>query len=322
MGAQEFTRLSDSSSNPHVYPIRGGSGTGKLAPPWSRSQVSWHGQGYFVLRLATEETSRWCIGASFRWNDVLPHERTFRRSAADKASVIASLKMNPWPSHLTCKADPVAWREALAGAVAQIKPVLDTDHVALWRLSALPKGLSFTGPLVVLDGHHSRKAQQHLRLPGLFGWMEPLEAPQLQVRAIHRSGVLADWLAGCVERSDLAELRAAPAEAGWHAGSSLAFEVVQANRRFWCEVKNPVKGEAVVDALARLAKGRVLLKASSNFDEILGWLADMEIDTALRLPPPTKDYVRARAVAGELFPQKATYFFPKIPFGMLVADLR
>lgn len=305
-----------------LYPVRGGSGTGKLAPPWSRDQVTWHGRGFFVLRLATEETSRWLIGASFCWHDVFPHERTFRRSAADKANVMAEIKMNPWPSLLTCKADPVQWRQALSRAVEKMKPVLDTDHVALWRLGALPRELEFSGPIVVLDGHHSRKAQQHMRLPGVFGWLEPLEAEQLNVRSIHRCGWLAEWLAECVESGELRELSSAPTQATWTADRSNAFEVVQSNRRWWCEIVKPYPGEAAVDALSRLAKGRVLLKASSNFDEILGWLGVLEVDSALRLPPPTKEYVRIRAASRNLFPQKATYFYPKVPFGLLVADLK
>lgn len=305
-----------------LYPVRGGSGTGKLAPPWSRDQVTWHGRGFFVLRLATDETSRWLVGASFRWNDVFPHERTFRRSASDKANVMAEIKMNPWPSLLTCKADPSAWRATLSQAVATAKPVLDTGHVTMWNIASLPPGLVFSGPLVVLDGHHSRKGQEHIRLPGVFGWLEPLEAEQLRVRAIHRGGWLADWLSDCVKAGELRELSSPPADASWTADRSFAFEVVQSNRRWWCEVARPREGEAVVDALARLAKGRVLLKASSNFDEILGWLGDLEIDTALRLPAPTKEYVRARAASRNLFPQKSTYFFPKVPFGLLVMDLR
>ncbi|MBI3555349.1 MAG: hypothetical protein HY074_03675 [Deltaproteobacteria bacterium] len=109
--------------------------------------------------------------------------------------------------------------------------------------------------------------------------------------------------------------------AAWTMDHSLAFEVVQASSRHWCEIARPLAGETVVDALTRLAKRQVFLKASASFDEILGWIERFEVDTGLRLPPPNKDYIRLRALARQLFPQKATYFYPKVPFGVLVEDL-
>lgn len=299
----------------------GGSGAAQLAPPWSREQVQWLGHGYFVLRLATEEVSRWLLGADYEWSAVFAHERTFRRSAADKASVMKNLSMNPWPSHLACESDPNQWRDTLSRAVNQTKPELDTGHLTLWRLSKLPSELQLVGPFIVLDGHHSRKAQQHLRLKSLFGWLEPLASPSLQVRAIHRAGWLAEWLEQCLADGDLRVCAQAVDEKQWSMDRSMVFEAVQADRRRWLEVARHLPGETVIDALARLAKGRVRLKASANLDEILSWLKDMEIDTALRLPAPTKDYVWERALKRELFPQKATYFFPKVPFGLLVSDI-
>lgn len=308
-----------------VSPLKGGTGTSRLAPPWARDQVKWLGHGFFVLRLATEETSRWLLGAGFRWNDVFPHERTFRRSAEDKCELMSELRMNPWPVHLAAALDPLEWRSELSSWVEQRKAakVLDTGHVTLWRVEQLPVRLLTVSQFAVLDGHHSRKAQRNLGLRRVFGWLEPLGVPQLSVRSIDRGGWLADWLKDELSQGGLRELSAAPDPGIWTADRSRAFEVVQGARRFWCEIAQPVDpGEAAIDALARLAKGKVFLKSSSSFDEILGWLAKLEIDTALRLPPPTKDYVLNRALARSLFPQKATYFYPKVPFGLLVEDLK
>lgn len=303
-----------------IYPIRGGTGSASLAPPWSRDQVRWIGRGYFVLRLATEETSRWLLGGGFRWNEVYPHERTFRRSAEDKNTLMKALKMNPWPVHMAAPFESQGFRDLLATQVEGSKPMFDTGHVTLWRIARLPRELPYVNRFVVLDGHHSRKAQRSLGLKRMFGWVEPLGNPQLSVRSIDRAGWLARWLDECIARGELKIRQHAPELSEWTAERSLCFEVVQASRRFWCEVAKPLPGEAVVDALARLGKSRVFFKTSAHFEEIMGWLERLEVDTGLRLPSPTKDYVLDRAVKSALFPQKATYFFPKIPFGVLVED--
>ncbi|MBI3544545.1 MAG: hypothetical protein HY075_14835, partial [Deltaproteobacteria bacterium] len=288
-----------------VFPVRGGTGSASLAPPWSRGQVRWLGKGYYVLRLATEDLSRWLLGAGFRAGDVLPHERTFRRSATDKSELMKSLRMNPWPSHLVADLDPDAWRAGLSKLVEGTPPVFDTGHVTLWRLQTLPAGLVPSPPFVVLDGHHSRRAQVNLGLKRMLGWLEPLKAPQLNVRSIDRAGWLARWLDACVAAGELRRLSHAPATENWLAERSTAFEVVQPQSRWWCELARPLSGESAVDGLSRLTKTcatehRVFLKASANFEEILGWIERLEVDTGLRMPPPTKEYAWSRALARQL----------------------
>ncbi|MBI3555350.1 MAG: hypothetical protein HY074_03680 [Deltaproteobacteria bacterium] len=194
MGHQKSEGVAPLVISAELTPIRGGTGSVTLAPPWSRDQVKWLGRGFYILRLATDETSRWLLGGGFRWQDIYPHERTFRRSATDKCALMENLKMNPWPTHLVGDLDCDKWRSGLAAAVDGKHPVFDTGHVTLWRLAGLPRELLPKGPFVVLDGHHSRRAQMNLGLKRMLGWVEPSTAPQLYVRSIERAGLLAKWL--------------------------------------------------------------------------------------------------------------------------------
>jgi hypothetical protein len=285
--------------------------------------VQWLGRGYFVLRIAVDEASRWCLGSGLAWDDVYPHERIFKRSAAEKAESIRLLRMNPWPVHVACDAEPADWSAYFASLTRGVAPVLDTGYMTLWRLSELPRLSELLGPrrFIVLDGHHSRRAQQYLKLKRMLGWLEPLAGRHLQVRSIDRAGWLAKHFEAWLREGVMERLERGPAEAEWTMGRSQAIEVVQPDKRFWARVVKPDDGEAAVDALARLAKGRAFMKASANFEEIVGWLQRLEVDTGLRLPSPTKEYVRERALARRTLPQKSTYFFPKIPFGVLVEDL-
>lgn len=313
--------LEKSSSS--IRPIRGGTGTARLAPPWARNQVQWLDEGYFVLRMATTPSSRWFLGAAYNDPEVFPHERTFRRSAEDKSKIIKQLQLNPWPVHMVTDVNADEWRTQLAQAVEGQAPLIDTGHLTLWCLKRLPiSGLQ--GPFVVLDGHHSRKAQRYLGFTNVFGWVEALGSETLQVRAIHRAGRLAHWLDGLVSSGQVRRLDVAPALSDskcWFKERPGLFEAVQADDQWWGEIVDLNPKELAVDAFARLARGEVFLRASSNFDEILSWLGSLTADTALRLSDPDKKLVWDRGVNRLLFPQKATYFFPKVPFGLLVQDL-
>ena len=313
--------------------VLAGTGSSDLAPPWSRKQVQWIGSGFFVLRVAGDHQSRWLVGGCFSWNQVFPHERTFRRSAEDKKNVMQSLKMNPWPSHLACDVSPNEWRQNLSRVVEGEKPVLDTGYVTLWRLDALPENLLSFKKAIVLDGHHSRKAQQSLGLERIFGWVEPLYCSQLHVKPIIRAGWLAKWLDVQIAAGSLRRVSSSPKIDEWQMGKSLSFEVIQSAGRWWCEVsselavvKSATTGEellpdTVVDILAKLGRGKTFLKANADFDEAMNWLERSEVDTVLRLPDASKQYIFERAISKRLFPQKATYFYPKLPFGILVEDL-
>jgi hypothetical protein len=298
-----------------INPIKGGTGTARLAPPWLRDQVQWLTEGYFILRMATAPNSRWFLGASFSERDVFPHERTFKRSAEDKSRIIKQLNLNPWPVHMVTNMNEVLWRETLAKTVEGAAPLVDTGHLTLWCVQQLPFQ-NLKGPYVVLDGHHSRKAQLYLGLPNVFGWLETMESEALQVRAIHRAGRIASWLEMLVDAGQIRRLDTAPTLS--HGG---LIEVVQVDDQWWGEITELKPGETAVDALARFGRGEVFLRASSNFDEILSWLGSLTVDTALRLPNPDKQEIWKRGVEKVLFPQKATYFYPKVPFGVLVQDL-
>lgn len=311
-----------------IKPIDGGTGTSRLGPPWSRDQVQWVGEGYFVLRLATEPRSRFLVGGAFDPKLVYSHERTFRRSAVEKSRVISNLKMNPWPSHLSCEVDPDIWRQACQHLIKNLAPVVDTGHITLWRVEQLDhETFAHPKPVVILDGHHSREAQRFLQTERVFGWVEPIGAQELHVGAIHRAGHLAKWIDGLLETKAVERVEH-PTEDGFCFSGlgSGCFEVIQAQDRFWCRFtkfpNSSTDTTTVVDELHRLAKpAGVSLFAGSDLEQLLRLLESFECDTVIRLPVPSKAVIFARGLAKCPFPQKATYFYPKVPFGTLVANL-
>jgi len=58
-----------------------------------------------------------------------------------------------------------------------------------------------------------------------------------------------------------------------------------------------------------------------NFDEALGLVTSARYDAAFFMAPPPIEQVQAVAGAGESMPPKSTYFYPKVPTGLLFSPL-
>jgi uncharacterized protein (DUF1015 family) len=63
------------------------------------------------------------------------------------------------------------------------------------------------------------------------------------------------------------------------------------------------------------------LRYARDFDEALGLVQSGECDVAFFMSPPPMEQVQAVAAAGEHMPPKSTYFFPKIPTGLVFNPL-
>jgi uncharacterized protein (DUF1015 family) len=69
-----------------------------------------------------------------------------------------------------------------------------------------------------------------------------------------------------------------------------------------------------IDHLAGLGYAR-------NFEEALGLIENGEYEAAFFMAPPPIEQVQAVAETGESMPPKSTYFFPKVPTGLLFSPL-
>jgi uncharacterized protein (DUF1015 family) len=69
-----------------------------------------------------------------------------------------------------------------------------------------------------------------------------------------------------------------------------------------------------IDHLTKLGYAR-------NFDDALGLVRRGEYDAAFFMAPIPIEQVQAVAEHGESMPPKSTYFFPKVPTGLLFSSL-
>ncbi len=69
-----------------------------------------------------------------------------------------------------------------------------------------------------------------------------------------------------------------------------------------------------IDELAGLGYAR-------DFDEALSLVQSADYDAAFFMSPTPVEQVRAVAASGESMPPKSTYFFPKVPTGLIFNPL-
>ncbi|HRK02949.1 MAG TPA: DUF1015 family protein, partial [Oligoflexia bacterium] len=280
---------------------------------WSEGAAS-----FYVLRAIHEgESSRWCLGVRLLSPSLLAHEKTFARSVREKCRVFRRVKINPWPVLSAIDLDWKSWNSWLQESVAGAPPLVDNNYVALWRLNQLADTtLKFPSKILVLDGHHSLEAQRTV-LPEkpITSWVLPRNHPELHVRPIHRAGWLKATIEKALQKQEITLIQGVD-------NKKLAFdphvtEVIQSQKRFYVRVHK----QDAIDWVGGLDNARTQLRTSPDIESLVNMLTQNECDTVLQMAQLEKKAIFDRASQGLLYPQKATYFFPKVPFGWLVERL-
>jgi len=210
-------------------------------------------------------------------------------------------------------------------------------------------------PLVVADGHHRLAAAQRLAArTGSSGaapdprWWVPVHVvdaadPALLVRPIHRvlSWIPCDWSALRAHLARHAPLAAAPPPERLEDVERLADELARTTRprvlvlqrEELLTVELPAADSAEPDAVLvdTLLLRHVCALDTTTIERVVTYTPDAgEAALAVRsgravlavlLRPTALETVLARAQAGRLLPPKTTYFFPKLPQGIVFYDL-
>ncbi|NYJ01504.1 uncharacterized protein (DUF1015 family) [Nocardioides thalensis] len=271
---------------------------------------------------------------------VLPHEGIHPAQADDLADRMAEMQLNPAPILLVHRATDAA-RTALAGVAAQPPDHQFTDRSEqqhrIWAirdrdLLRLIAGELATSRALIADGHHRYAAYLRLqrRRPGgpcdrgLAMLVDQGDTP-LFLGAIHRS------LVG----TSLDDLRVAVESVGMSYGERDRNEAVAAlastqlaatDGRRWATVGLETGDRAAVEVLhahivPALPHGPSAVGFHHSVDEALAQATPGKV-TAVLMPAPSFDLVRAIAEADRLLPEKATSFQPKPSLGVFIRSLR
>ena len=287
--------------------------------------------------------------------EILRHELTMTAPREDRLRVLQATKAQTSPIFLlyencvevTQELEAVTERDS-PFAEAVVAGEYGSERHQLWRVSdtgvveTVTASLSQTR-LFIADGHHRYETALNLGLGSILALVSPLDDPGNVILPTHRVVPEASRTVGEVGHSLAAEgwQIESPVELG-EALASLArlrdshhaIAIVGATGRLLAsrlrspdevsnprlgldvsvletEILQPLLGVGTGDAEA----GRLLY--SRDAQEALD-MALAERGIAFLLNPTTVGEMAAVAAAGEAMPQKSTYFFPKVPAGLVI----
>jgi len=253
--------------------------------------------------------------------EVLPHERTFERQKDARLELLRAVRMKLSPVFLV--------HEGVSPAIPERAPdmeaTLDGVTSRVWRVAgddAIAEALGIVGGrLLIADGHHRYETalayhqEQGTEETGyVLATLVSRDDDGLEILPTHRlvSGEPPE-LDGSFRLTDIEP----SAEAGTAALAELdrdhpAFVLLRRDSAQLAESEGAELDTAVIDRLP-LEDVRYTPSAVAAEEAVRGGRAD----AAFLVRAPTLDQVTAVARAGELLPEKTTYFFPKLTSGLV-----
>ena len=252
---------------------------------------------------------------------VLPHERTFERQKDARLELLRAARMKLSPVFLVHEgASP-----AIPERAPDMEATLDGVTSRLWRIAGddtIAEALGrVEGRLLIADGHHRYETalayheEQGTEESGyVLSTLVSRDDDGLEILPTHRlvSGEPPE-LDGSFRLTDIE----ASAEAGTAALAGIdrdhpAFVLLRRDSAQLAEGEGVELDTAVIDRLP-LEDVRYTPSAVAAEEAVRGGRAD----AAFLVRAPTLDQVSAVARAGELLPEKTTYFFPKLTSGLV-----
>jgi uncharacterized protein (DUF1015 family) len=252
---------------------------------------------------------------------VLPHERTFERQKDARLELLRAVRMKLSPVFLVHEgASP-----AIPERAPDMEATLDGVTSRVWRIAgddAIAEALGrVDGRLLIADGHHRYETalayheEQGTEESGyVLSTLVSRDDDGLEILPTHRlvSGEPPE-LDSSFRLIDIEP----SAEAGTAALAGLdrehpAFVLLRRDSAQLAESEGAELDTAVIDRLP-LEDVRYTPSAVAAEEAVRGGRAD----AAFLVRAPTLDQVSAVARAGELLPEKTTYFFPKLTSGLV-----
>jgi uncharacterized protein (DUF1015 family) len=242
---------------------------------------------------------------------VLPHERTHAGPKENRLRLLRALRAHVEPIFLLHEG-------ALSGPGGE--PVLEVElqgvRNRLWRVQGGPPAQLADARLLIADGHHRYETALAFHEEDgseesawLMVVIVPTEQEGLTIFPTHRLAQSVDSLTGEETGSVEEAFAALP--------SDRAAAVLYRGGR--AEILTGDPGELDSALVDRLGPGGVSYTPLK--EEALAAVDAGEAEAAFLLRPPTIDQVRAVAERGETMPQKSTFFYPKLPSGLLFHPL-
>ena len=274
---------------------------------------------------------------------VLPHERTFPKAKADRLELLRATRMNT--SAVFAMIDAAGPIAALAAAGREVANAdLDGDAHRLLAVTNPDAIADFAAAVkdervYIADGHHryetaltyaaERRAGPDAPERFTLASLSALDDPGLRIFGTHRI------IKGAREALDAAAARsfdASPIDRARIDHSDPGVILVRDNRFTRLEPRRDADRSAMPAAWRELPVAlaeELLIKAARDAGAEIAYEHDIDRaitaargdSTAVLIRAVDPETLRAVSDAGERMPQKTTYFYPKVPAGLVLRTL-
>jgi uncharacterized protein (DUF1015 family) len=242
---------------------------------------------------------------------VLPHELTHAGPKEGRLRLLRALRAQLEPILLLYDG-----RLERPAGESMLDVELEGARARLWRVDGAPPGALGDAGLLIADGHHRYEttlayhAEEGTEESAwLLVAIAPTEQEGVTIFPTHRvAGRLGDVEGRPVESAE-AGLASLPQDRS-------ATVVYRDGSAFVAEGRPGEPDAALADRL-----GAEEVAYTPNLEEALSAVDSGAAEAALLVRPPSVDLVRELAERGETMPQKSTYFYPKLPSGLLFHPL-
>jgi uncharacterized protein (DUF1015 family) len=242
---------------------------------------------------------------------VLPHERTHAGPKEGRLRLLKALRAHVEPIFLLYEG-----RLERPNGESVLEVELEGVRSRLWRLAGDPPDALGAARLLIADGHH--RYETALAYHGEQGTEEsawllaaivPTEQEGLTIFPTHRIARRLGEVSG-------REVAGVDAGLGSLPPGKSSTVVYRAGRAIAVVGEPGEPDTALVDRL-----GPEGVTYTPSVEEALAAVDSGSAEAALLVRPPTVELVRELAERGETMPQKSTYFYPKLPSGLLFHPL-
>ena len=274
---------------------------------------------------------------------VLPHERTFPKPKADRLELLRATRMNTSPVFaLLDAAGPIAklataahelTRAALDGDTHRLLAVTNPDAIADFAEAVRGQRM------YIADGHHryetalayanERRAGAEAPERFTLASLSALDDPGLRIFGTHRV------IKGSAAMLDTAAVRsfdASPIERGGIDDLQPGIVLARDGKYTRLDVRADVDRSTLPAAWRELPVAlaeELLIKAARDAGAEIGYEHNLDHavqaahgdTTAILIRAVDPSTLRAVSDAGERMPQKTTYFYPKVPAGLVIRTL-
>jgi uncharacterized protein (DUF1015 family) len=274
---------------------------------------------------------------------VLPHERTFPKAKADRLELLRATHANTSPIFGMIDGGPM--KQLVDASVAPLGEArLGEDRHVLSRVLDTQKVARFKDALrrervYIADGHHryetaltyaaERGAGPDTNARFVLAYLCSLEDPGLRILATHRLvagghaaldvAIARSFRASLIDRGALEDIQ--PGIVLVRNGTFTQLELLADADRSglppaWRDLPVAIAEELL---LRDLRKTGAVITYEHDVDRAIQAATGEWSAVLLRAVDPTT--LRAVADAGERLPQKTTYFYPKVPAGLVIRSL-